>query len=55
MIPDDEIKKSSSAVLDGLQVLFQAMLEGSQVAALEFAKIALELKSLCQAVVKKGN
>ena len=55
MVSDEEIKKSSQAALAGLQILFEAMLEGSEVACQEFAKICLELKSLCEATLKKGN
>ncbi len=55
MIPDDEIEKTGRAVMAGLQTILLAFLEGSQTAGKEFVKISVELKRLCEALIKKGD
>ncbi len=55
MLSDDEIRRVGQAVQDGLELLFLAILEGSQVACQEFRKVALRLRALGQSIAAKGN
>ncbi len=55
MTTDDEIRKASQAVQDGLEVLFRAMWDSSKLASEEFGKIAKKLMALCDAARRKAN